>query len=90
MNWIKNLLTVAVVLATTATAFAAPKLMPAQCNDYPFKKTDGEVTHAQLMNELSELEAIGYHPDNDQDAYPGNRELAEKKLRAEYRRDCVQ
>lgn len=90
MNSIKNILTVAVVLATATTAFAAPKLTPAQCNDYPFKKADGEVTHAQLMNELSELEALGYHPDNDQDAYPGNRERAEKKLHDEYRRDCVQ
>ncbi|MBN3786866.1 DUF4148 domain-containing protein [Burkholderia sp. Ac-20353] len=42
--------------------FAAPTLTLQQCSDYPFVRTQGPVTHRQLINELRELEAVGYDP----------------------------
>lgn len=71
------------------TALAGPHLTPAQCNDYPFTPLHGEVTHKQLMNELAELEAVGYQPDGDQNDYPQDLQDAEVKLRQDYRRDCT-
>jgi hypothetical protein len=83
-----SILTCALLLSTTA-ALASPHLTPQQCSDYPFRQPTGEVTHAQLMQELSELEAVGYDPAQNDDEYPSNLMSAEEKVHAEYQRDCV-
>ncbi|MFL9865986.1 DUF4148 domain-containing protein [Paraburkholderia fungorum] len=77
------------LLIGSASAMAAPGLTQQQCNDYPFRQLKSEVTHKQLMNELGELEAVGYSPSNDDDEYPSDLEQAEQKLQAEYRADCA-
>ena len=78
------------ILMTLSTAvLAAPGLTPQQCNDYPFVHPAAEVTHAQLMQELSELEAVGYRPTPNDPQYPRRIERAEKKLQVEYRQDCM-
>ncbi|HEV3423985.1 MAG TPA: DUF4148 domain-containing protein [Paraburkholderia sp.] len=79
----------ALLLAGSASAIAAPHLTPQQCNDYPFKPLKGEVTHKQLMRELGELEAQGYDPGADDNLYPADLEAAEAKLQTEYRADCM-
>jgi Domain of unknown function (DUF4148) len=79
----------AMLVAMSSTAFAAQGLTPQQCHDYPFVQPAGEVTHSQLMQELSELEAVGYRPVVDNPSYPGRIQWAERKLRAEYRQDCM-
>jgi hypothetical protein len=80
----------ALLLAGSASAMAAPGLTPKQCNSYPFTKLKGEVTHKQLMRELGELEAVGYSPGNgDDNDYPQDLEQAQQKLQAEYRADCL-
>jgi Domain of unknown function (DUF4148) len=85
----KTLITT-LLLIGSASAMAAPGLTQQQCNDYPFKQTKGEVTHKQLIRELGELESVGYSTGNGDDAnYPDDLELAEKKLQAEYRADCM-
>ncbi|MFM0070682.1 DUF4148 domain-containing protein [Paraburkholderia sediminicola] len=77
------------LLIGSASAMASPALTQQQCNDYPFRQLKGEVTHKQLMNELGELEAVGYSPSNDDDEYPSDLQQAERKLQAEYRADCM-
>ncbi len=77
------------LLVASASAMAAPHLTPQQCHDYPFVPAKGEVTHAQLMQELGELEAQGYNPGDDETIYPADIEAAEKKLHAQYREDCL-
>lgn len=78
------------LLIGSASAMAAPGLTQKQCNDYPFTKTKGEVTHKQLMRELGELESVGYQPsDGDDSDYPNDLDKAEQKLQAEYRADCL-
>ena len=77
------------LLIGSASAMAAPGLSQQQCNDYPFTPLKSEVTHKQLMNELGELEAVGYSPSNDDDDYPSDLEAAQQKLQAEYRADCL-
>lgn len=89
MNLRLNIVVSAILLTVGATASAAPRLTPLQCNDYPFKQPVGEVTRAQLMQELAELEAVGYDPGANDVYYPNDIQRAEKKLRAEYRRDCT-
>ncbi|CAN7774649.1 MULTISPECIES: DUF4148 domain-containing protein [unclassified Caballeronia] len=84
----KSLLFGVLAIASTA-AVAAPQLTPQQCNDYPFKQPVGEITHAQLAQELAELEAVGYRPGVDDPHYPRLINRAEHKLRQEYRRDCM-
>ncbi|SDH13266.1 DUF4148 domain-containing protein [Paraburkholderia phenazinium] len=79
----------ALLLAGSASAMAAPHLTPQECNDYPFKPLKAEVTHRQLMRELGELEAVGYNPAADDAVYPADLEAAQKKLQAEYRSDCA-
>ena len=56
--------TVACMLLACAStaAFAAPHLTPQECNAYPFVYTGHDVTHADLMRELTELEQVGYEP----------------------------
>jgi hypothetical protein len=77
------------LLAGSASAMAAPGLTPQQCNSYPFTHTQGAVTHKQLMDELGELEAVGYDPTADDDLYPADIQAAEAKVQAEYRADCM-
>jgi hypothetical protein len=78
------------LLAVTTSAFAAGKLTPQQCQDYPFTPLKGSVTHAQLMNELSELESVGYQPSAGDDAdYPAPLEKAEQRLHLKYEADCA-
>ncbi|MEA3084523.1 MAG: hypothetical protein QOC89_2220 [Paraburkholderia sp.] len=77
------------LLIGSASAMAAPGLTPQQCNSYPFKPLKGEVTHKQLMQELSELEAVGYNPGGDDDEYPSDLQAAQQKVQAEYRADCL-
>ncbi|WP_080403159.1 DUF4148 domain-containing protein [Burkholderia ubonensis] len=74
----------------SAAAHASPKLTPAQCSDYPFVHTHGPLTHAQLENELSELESVGYEPSaGDEGNYPDDIDAAEQKLMQKYRTDCL-
>ncbi len=74
-------------LLVSVSAFGGERLTPRQCNDYPFQQPVGEVTHHELMQELAELEAVGYRPAIDDPAYPRQINLAQKKLRQEFRRD---
>jgi hypothetical protein len=53
---LKYVLPVGLMLAS-ACAMASDRLTPHQCNSYPFMPTNGEVTHRDLMRELTELEA---------------------------------
>jgi hypothetical protein len=89
MNIFTKSLATVVLLTVSAAGWAASGLTPQQCNDYPFKQTKTEITHKQLMTELAELEAVGYQPNSDNVDYPSDIERAERKLRAEYRQDCV-
>jgi hypothetical protein len=78
------------VLLASGVASAAGNLTPAECNDYPFKPLSKPVTHAQLMQELSELESVGYEPlVPDESYYPSDIQLAEARLRLKYRADCL-
>lgn len=70
-------------------AMAAPQLTQSECHDYPFVPLKHEVTHKQLMEELSELEAVGYQPAADENDYPQDLNVAEAKLRKEYRQECA-
>ena len=79
----------AILVSMCSTTYAAQGLTPQECHDYPFVQPAGEVTHAQLMQELSELEAVGYRPAPADPYYPRRIERAEGKLRAEYRQDCL-
>ncbi|MGF6243879.1 hypothetical protein P3T42_005644 [Paraburkholderia sp. GAS38] len=89
MNLLSKTAVVTLFALGSASAFAAKGLTPQQCNDYPFTPLKAEVTHAQLMQELAELEAVGYDPSENDEDYPSDLELAEKKLQAEYHADCV-
>jgi hypothetical protein len=74
---------------TSVSAIAAPHLTAAECHDYPFTPLKHEVTHKQLIQELGELEAVGYEPTADDNYYPNDLDTAEAKLHAEFRRDCM-
>ncbi|MFM0741130.1 DUF4148 domain-containing protein [Paraburkholderia xenovorans] len=89
MKLVTKTLASALLLIGSASAMAAPGLTQQQCHDYPFVRTKGEVTHKQLMQELGELEAAGYSPD-DSNTYPDDLQTAEQKVQAEYRADCLQ
>jgi hypothetical protein len=77
------------VLVASASAVASPHLTSQQCNDYPFKPLKKEVTHAQLQQELAELEAVGYDPSHDDIEYPQDLQSAQRRLSKEYARDCM-
>jgi hypothetical protein len=79
----------AALLIGSTSAMAAHTLTPQECNDYPFRPPKGEVTHAQLVHELEELEAVGYNPNTNDDEYPADLERAQQRLQAEYRADCA-
>ncbi|GAB2897440.1 hypothetical protein GCM10027093_36630 [Paraburkholderia jirisanensis] len=40
----------------------------------------GPITHAQVVKELEQLEAVGYNPGIADDSYPGNLEQAQAVL----------
>ncbi|CAB3783651.1 DUF4148 domain-containing protein [Pararobbsia alpina] len=89
MKRITTPLIACLLLCGSSVALAAPHLTPQQCNDYPFKQPTGEITHAQLKQELEELEAVGYDPSGDNINYPSELMTAEAKVQAEYRQDCL-
>jgi hypothetical protein len=80
----------ALLVIAAAPVHASSKLTPQQCNDYPFTRLTHPVTHEQLMNELSELEAVGYEPSSDDAYYPDDLDNAEQRLGAKFQQDCVQ
>jgi len=56
---------------------------------YPFVRPQRPVTHRQLVNELEELEALGYDPAVGYDpAYPDNLNRAQRRPWDEYATDC--
>ncbi|MCA7936941.1 DUF4148 domain-containing protein [Burkholderia cepacia] len=78
------------LLVMSFTAHAAPTLTPAQCHDYPFVHTHGPVSHRQLINELNELESVGYNPSSgDESSYPDDIDSAQARLMNEYQKDCA-
>ncbi len=50
------------LLLGSGYAMAQGRLTPGECNDYPFVPLKTSPTHAQLTQELSELESVGYQP----------------------------
>jgi hypothetical protein len=79
-----------ILLASGVAAHAAPALTPQQCADYPFVHTKGPVTHAQIVNELAELESVGYDPSaGESDNYPNDIDSAQQRLMAKYQHDCA-
>ena len=89
MKFVSRVIISAVMLIGSASALATQKLTAQECNDYPFRQPTGEVTHAQLIQELSELESVGYNPTDDDLNYPTNLQQAEQRLQAKYRADCA-
>lgn len=91
--WIKTAKTtvaLCVLFASGAASASSSKLTPNECNDYPFKPLSGPVTHAQLMQELRELESVGYDPSASGDNYyPSDIQSAETRLSVKYRADCL-
>ncbi|WP_321884027.1 DUF4148 domain-containing protein [Burkholderia cepacia] len=89
MNHPARYLAFAALLVVNVSAHAAPKLTSAQCNDYPFVHTKGPVSHKQLINELTELEAVGYNPSSgDESSYPDDIDSAQARLMQQYQKDC--
>jgi len=78
-----------IFLMCCVSAHAATKLTPEECHDYPFVRPAGELTHAQVMRELTELEAVGYDPSRNDLYYPTELQAAEQKVHEEYLRDCA-
>jgi hypothetical protein len=93
MKFVSKIVISAVFLVGSASAIAAQKLTPQECNDYPFVPVNGRVTPTQLERELSELESVGYRPGADDDYYDEDGipdlQQAEKLLRAKYVADCA-
>lgn len=83
-----NALLPIVLVAVAAPVLAGQKLPQKECNDYPFKPLTTEVTHAQVMQELSELESVGYDPHANDRFYPEDLDHAEARLQEKYRADC--
>jgi hypothetical protein len=84
-----KLLVLSQLLLVSTISIAGEALTAQQCNDYPFVHTRGPVTHAQVMNELYELEAAGYDASAPNAPYPDNLNDAQKRLSAEYAQDCT-
>ncbi len=89
MNVIRKTLMLTCMSLVAGSAFAAPHLTQQQCHGYPFVKTAHPATHRQLMNELGELEAVGYEPEANNHSYPSDVIAGERRLQAEYRQDCL-
>jgi hypothetical protein len=78
------------LLIVSADILAAQRLMPQQCNDYPFVRTNTPITHRQLAQELAELEAVGYKPSVDEGPnYPEGINRAQERLWRKYEQDCA-
>jgi hypothetical protein len=89
MNFARGGAAFALLALVALPAFASSKLTPQQCNDYPFVPMTHAVTHRQLINELIELESVGYNPAKVDDAdYPSDLQAAERRLQVKYGRDC--
>jgi Domain of unknown function (DUF4148) len=78
-----------VLLLGSISAMADSHLTAAQCNDFPFTPVEGKVTHAQLVQELAELESVGYQPERWDPHYPNNLQAAQARLHAKYLADCA-
>ncbi|WP_175961217.1 DUF4148 domain-containing protein [Burkholderia pyrrocinia] len=90
MNHPASYLACAALLVLSVAAHAAPKLTSAQCNDYPFVHAKGPVSHQQLINELNELESVGYNPSSgDESSYPDDIDSAQARLMQKYQKDCA-
>ncbi|SIO18407.1 DUF4148 domain-containing protein [Paraburkholderia phenazinium] len=74
------------LMMTSACAMASGQLTPHECNSYPFKHTQGEVTHRDMIRELRELESVGYRPSTDN--YSLDITDARARLMAKYATDC--
>jgi hypothetical protein len=92
-NWRKTLMKTSLKVAlpfalmmASACAMASDRLTPHQCNSYPFKTMHTQVTHRDLMRELTELEAVGYRPGVDN--YALDITDARARLMAKYSTDC--
>ena len=91
MNRISRCIAIIAFLTAGASASATPALTLQQCNDYPFVRPQGPVTHRQLINELRELEANGYDPASGEDPeYPDDINMAQRRLWAQYAAECPQ
>ncbi|MEA3119431.1 MAG: hypothetical protein QOI13_2701 [Paraburkholderia sp.] len=77
------------LLLGSASAMAGSKLTADECNDYPFKPVVGEITHAQLVRELAELESVGYEPYKNDYYYPNDLQAAQARLQAKYVAECT-
>lgn len=75
------------LMIASACAMASDRLTPHQCHSYPFKTTHSEVTHRDLMRELTELESVGYRPGVDN--YALDITDARSRLQAKYKTDCA-
>lgn len=74
------------LMMASACAMASGRLTPHECNSYPFAATSGQVTHRDLMRELTELESVGYRPAIDN--YSLDITDARARLMAKYNEDC--
>ncbi|HEV3425604.1 MAG TPA: hypothetical protein VG105_17850 [Paraburkholderia sp.] len=74
------------LMMASACAMAANRLTPHECNAYPFKPTHGELTHRDMMRELTELESVGYRPSLDN--YSLDITQARERLMEKYNTDC--
>lgn len=86
MNSLFKLVMPVVLMMASACAMASDKLTPHQCNSYPFKTTNGQVSHRDVMRELNELESVGYRPGVDN--YSPDLSDARARLMAKYEQDC--
>ncbi|ABK11361.1 DUF4148 domain-containing protein [Burkholderia orbicola] len=90
MNHPVRYLVCAAMLALSVSAHAGTKLTSAQCHDYPFVHANGPVSHRQLVNELNELESVGYNPSSgDESSYPDDIDSAQARLMQKYQHDCA-
>lgn len=89
MNRFFVFLVILPVVLSCDYAMATPRLTQAECNDYPFVPLQHTVTRKQLMREMAELQAVGYHAGAGDNDYPHDLNVAEEKLRIRYRSDCM-
>jgi hypothetical protein len=89
MKRISGIALLSILLLGSASAMAAPGLTQQECHEYPFVQLKGAPTHKQLMQELGELEAVGYDASANDNSYPSELDQAQAKLQAEYRADCM-
>jgi hypothetical protein len=79
---------IAALMMISISASATERLSAAQCRSYPFVPVKGELTHRDVMRELSELESVGYEPSANDPHYPDDIERAENALHAKFVADC--